>query len=826
MAPKKAAEAKKDTEKEEAPPAKKAKTEEAAAEVTPEADEGNEKEKDAPSDTRAKLKETIAFETPSTTLNVLLTTGGRLLSTLTDGGMQYLTAGARANTGVTAGRYFYEVRIVETLSPQEQQGRRPSQMPRQAVRLGFSVAGSSLFLGDGEGGICFDSEGSVFADGLRISPCPRFGKDTVIGLLVNLDPKSSNAYTFSLFADGERITPPQPVPEALRGKPLCPHVAYRNVTLHVHFGPQPLKALPFKCRTVQEASEKDVVVSKAAVPKDGKYEVLFPVGIPDEATFDWVDSFLEKHPDYVELSDRKIIEWAANSGLWKGTGIKTSNDRPEFNFGIPSMDDFSTRRAINAIASAVPRNFIVMEVKQNLSPADRKANLKRFAGPHFKKVAKVLVGEPNQEWKAKVQAKFLEEKKIKADEAWRLSKIEFDRNKLIVAKQKELEAKKKAALEAVEAAVSQEEKRDEDVKWEDVKKEESEAKEEPTQEADELKAKEEEEEEETSPPEVVLSEEEQKLWFRPPTVLDVATHVFSQSFADFTIPQKEEGFDEVSCEWANLEKSEEHLKAWIKDKKRSARVDTLQPSEWFKAQLSEWQRKMQEWQVKQREVAYASAGEVAAIVEDVFAVEDICNVSDGKPLFEKFAMEDWVMLTLRYEFLLLSQAYKRDVNDDDRPGMHESHLAFYYTRYYMKQLNPRMYGKETVKEVVDLAKDTVKLDDTDLLASSFSDPEPPMDLLVKLTEEARRNRQRALDAGDETFRLRIANPAMMGGGFGQPQAVQQSMPMQQPGAIMPYGGKGMMGCGAYGGKGNGLSVCRNFQQWGTCKFGATCRFTH
>ena len=82
-----------------------------------------------------------------------------------------------------------------------------------------------------------------------------------------------------------------------------------------------------------------------------------------EGTFDWVDGFLKKNPGYVELSDRKILDWAASSGVWKPktTGWKNSNDKPEFNFGLPSMDDLSVRRLINNIAPVVPRNYLVME---------------------------------------------------------------------------------------------------------------------------------------------------------------------------------------------------------------------------------------------------------------------------------------------------------------------------------------------------------------------------------------------------------------------------------------------------------------------------------
>merc|ERR1711979_71538 len=152
---------------------------------------------------------------------------------------------------------------------------------------------------------------------------------------------------------------------ALKGKTLYPHVSYRNISVQTNFGPTPLAPLPFACRCLSTASTADVVVNKPSTPEDGKYEVMFPVAFPDEGTFEWLDSFLEKNPKYVELSDRKIVEWAASSGVIKpkSFGQKTSNDKPEFNFGLPGMDDMSIQRIMYKIAPVVPRNYVVMEVK-------------------------------------------------------------------------------------------------------------------------------------------------------------------------------------------------------------------------------------------------------------------------------------------------------------------------------------------------------------------------------------------------------------------------------------------------------------------------------
>merc|ERR1712232_977763 len=119
----------------------------------------------------------------------------------------------------------------------------------------------------------------------------------VMAVVLNLDSSSPNANTVSLFKDGVRASEPQPLPEAMKGKPLFPAVTFRNMTLRPHFGPMPLQPLPFKCRCVGDAAKADAVLGKLD-KADQKCEVLFPVGLPDEGTYDWLDQFLAKNRNY------------------------------------------------------------------------------------------------------------------------------------------------------------------------------------------------------------------------------------------------------------------------------------------------------------------------------------------------------------------------------------------------------------------------------------------------------------------------------------------------------------------------------------------------
>merc|ERR1740138_362449 len=156
--------------------------------------------------------------------------------------------------------------------------------------------------------IGFSNFGEYLAD-KRYTSIPgksRFAKDKTIAVVLNLDSKSPNANTIAAYIDGEKICDPKPLPEGLKGETLFPTVTYKSMSVQVNFGPTPLKDLPFKCRMVSSAANSDVVVTASKEPKDKKYEVVVPVAFPDEGTFAWVDSFLEKNPQYVELSDRKI----------------------------------------------------------------------------------------------------------------------------------------------------------------------------------------------------------------------------------------------------------------------------------------------------------------------------------------------------------------------------------------------------------------------------------------------------------------------------------------------------------------------------------------
>merc|ERR1712151_1379847 len=162
------------------------------------------------------------------------------------------------------------------------------------------------------------------------------------------------------------------------------------------------------CPMVSSAAAADIELVKSKL--GDKCEVIVPVGLPEEGFFDWIDGFLAKNPDFMELSDRKIIDWASKSGIACQKKAGNSNDMPRWDFKLPLMDDQSVRRVISSIAPALRRNYVIGELKANLVAADREQTLQHFSSHRFKKTSVVLMGEPNKDYIDGVHKLLLAEK--------------------------------------------------------------------------------------------------------------------------------------------------------------------------------------------------------------------------------------------------------------------------------------------------------------------------------------------------------------------------------------------------------------------------------
>merc|ERR1711933_667388 len=97
------------------------------------------------------------------------------------------------------------------------------------------------------------------------------------------------------------------------------------------------------------------------------------------------------------------------------------------------------------------------------------------------------------------------------------------------------------------------EKRDE----EPEKKAEEEEEEE---EDDDKEEQEEDNDEDEEPPKAELTPEEKKQWFIQRPTPDLAPYVLSSNFTKFSLPEKDDGFDEIKYEWNRGQKCQEYVK--------------------------------------------------------------------------------------------------------------------------------------------------------------------------------------------------------------------------------------------------------------------------
>lgn len=248
----------------------------------------------------------------------------------------------------------------------------------------------------------------------------------------------------------------------------------------------------------------------------------------------------------------------------------------------------------------------------------------------------------------------------------------------------------------------------------------------------------------------------------------------------------------------------------------------MEPSSWFRENWATWQKTLQDWRKLQIEAndnkktsfkdlgkkidvdAKKASNEVEEREEradgdvegdgelgnseteikpmeideeelDVFGVQNITDMGNGRPLFISFVHEDWALLSLRYEFHLLVHAFRHDVNDPDRPSFDKVHLPFYYNKYYKKSFNCKNYGVSSIDAFVSLIQDAASINEETSFLEAVLPEETPLEQFVKLTEEHRRERQRCIDAGDETACLKFTRPTpppprQKGGGISSQRA--------------------------------------------------------
>ncbi|CAE7497069.1 Ech1, partial [Symbiodinium natans] len=244
------------------------------------------------------------------------------------------------------------------------------------------------------------------------------------------------------------------------------------------------------------------------------------------------------------------------------------------------------KQILQAAAAAQQRDILFLEVRNNLLKEERVQAVTRFRLPHFKRVAKVLLGQPSADYLEHVYEQLRKEKQEKADADFELQRQQATQQKLLEMQEKQAEwAQQREAMQQEAAAQAAEGEAVPDA----APKEEAPKDTEAQMEVDG----------EPEPPRVELTEEEKKQWYKRSDALpDLAPQALSACFVNFSLPDEKEGFDEVLYPWQSPVASEDYLRQWIQENKLTTRIEDLQPSEWFKEKWQKWQKDLQGWHAK------------------------------------------------------------------------------------------------------------------------------------------------------------------------------------------------------------------------------------
>ncbi|KAF4663979.1 phosphatase [Perkinsus olseni] len=650
-----------------------------------------------------------------------------------------------------------------------------------------------------------------------------FGLDDIVTVVLNLgeDSDDHHSNSIALFKNGQRVTDPIPIPAELLGKDIFPTITFKNVRVAINLGhsadgrrPAELagltQRLPFRCRSLQQSAAEDISVSPYFSNQPKEPEALILVGLPDQGVFDFVDYFMKKNPyKYTEI----LVE--IKGGLLQEERAKI-------------MSKFSAHKRIARICVGEPdpeyQNYVKDLVRGEIVTAKSAERERKIE--ELKKEWKARMVEKERQRKVKAAARAAEKARREAAAEARRKRKEAAMR--AAAAKRAAEARKgdePATDEASENKTAddvvmnaQEEAESEEEHVEEVEEEEEADEPEPT--LPEVEVTDDD-----------LRKAMTGGYFRRQRLHDISPGSLSAGYLSFTLPNAEDSFedgrkvfDEVVYEWEKKEDAENKLAAWIRNRKVLEKVPSItKPSEWFEVQKNAWSETKLEWRKKHRTylqavamreaaakkaesekaakegqevkaeasaepndtpqaespAADAAAAESPAYIDpddaDVWAVEDI-NDLDGKgtPLYGKFKAEDWQLLNLRYDLHLLCHAFFRDATaeDPDIKGIHRSLLQHYYQTYFAQgpPLLPSLYGGKSVDELLDtFVVDTITVGDDGVLRT-VHDIDTPQSTFVRLVEAARREREKRIEAGDESARIRIAQPVTAprnsGGGKG------------------------------------------------------------
>ncbi|KAM5588413.1 hypothetical protein ABKV19_006711 [Rosa sericea] len=365
---------------------------------------------------KPKLNQRVVLNRVDCDLDFNIEGNGLKGSSLYEQGFAYCWSGARANVGISGGKYCFGCKVT-SFQPVEMEDTAPEQ--RNLCRVGISRAGDVVG-GLGETKLSFGYGGTgKFSNASRFTDYgEKFGLGDVIVCAVNLEEKPLASIGFSKngksLGTAVRFNAGDLGVGDVEGEVknlhwecgVFPHVLLKNVGVELMFsvedGLVPEEGFrPWEC-----ALEDGNSVMGPSVCEPKHCEVMMMVGLPASGKTTWAEKWVKEHPEkrYVVLGTNAVLDQMKVPGLLRKQNYGERFER----LMSRATEIFNT---LLSRAATTPRNYILDQT--NVYKKARKRKLLPFK--LFKKIAVVVFPSP-KEMKARSMKRFREMgKEVPAD---------------------------------------------------------------------------------------------------------------------------------------------------------------------------------------------------------------------------------------------------------------------------------------------------------------------------------------------------------------------------------------------------------------------------
>ncbi|KAK6264813.1 hypothetical protein SCA6_020247 [Theobroma cacao] len=317
--------------------------------------------------------------------------GSRSRSARHDQGFAYCWSGARANVGITVGKYCFGCKILST-QPVEMEGTPPDQ--QHVCRLGISRGGVEVGrLGETRNSFGFEGTGSFLMLKISLFMAKSLGLERIV---CAVDLASKPLASIGFVKNGKWLgtakqfnTDPEDlgvVDSPLRKLPwksaVFPHVLLKNVVVQLQFSFEDGLVPENGYKPWASAFEDGNVIKGPDFHSETDCEVMMMVGLHAAGKTTWAKKWVREHPE------KRYIFLGTNQALKKMKIRRTYGEIPDPWTGLESqISDFLISRA-----AKIRRNYVFDQL--NICKSRRNRKLGLFE--RFRKIAVVVFPKPEE----------------------------------------------------------------------------------------------------------------------------------------------------------------------------------------------------------------------------------------------------------------------------------------------------------------------------------------------------------------------------------------------------------------------------------------------